>query len=341
MDPRDLNKALKRPKYQMPTLEELLPKLGKAKVFSTLDAKDGFYQIALDKESSMKTAFWTPCGRYCYKRMPFGISVAPEEFECKLQEKLADLPGVVVVCDDILVMGYGDSKEEAMKDHDDNLVKLLQRARQANLKLNKSKMNLRKHKVSFMGHVITSKGLKPDPKKVKAVEEMPRPTSKKELSSLLGFVNYLSKFLPRLTKVAKPLQELTFKEARFLWSPQHETAFSDIKQLVVNNPLLKFYDPLAEVTLQCDAREYGLGATLLQDGQSVAFASRTLSPTERNYAQIEKEYLAIVFGCQRFDQYHFPEAYSCSTVQTPKDAFTSIEIQPCGTVQERKSNVLG
>ena len=160
LDPRDLNKALKRPKYQMPTLEELLPKLGKAKVFSTLDAKDGFYQIALDKESSMKTAFWTLCGRYCYKQMPFGISVAPKEFECKLQEKLADLPGVVVVRDDILVMGYGDSQEEAMKDHDDNLVKLLQRARQANLKLNKSKMNLRKPKVSFMDHVITSKGLK-------------------------------------------------------------------------------------------------------------------------------------------------------------------------------------
>lgn len=183
MDPRDLNIALKRPKYQMPTLEELLPKQGKAKVFSTPDAKDGFYQIALDKESSMKTAFWTPYGRYCYKRMPFGISVAPEEFECKLQEKLADLPGVVVVRDDILVMGYGDSQEEAVKDLDDNLVKLLQRARQANLKLNKSKMNLRKPEVSFMGHVITSKGLKPDPKKVKAVEEMPRPTSKKKLSS--------------------------------------------------------------------------------------------------------------------------------------------------------------
>ena len=81
LDPRDLNKALKRPKYQMPTLEELLPKLGKAKVLSTLDAKDGFYQIALDKQSSMKTAFRTPYGRYCYKRMPFGISVAPEEFE--------------------------------------------------------------------------------------------------------------------------------------------------------------------------------------------------------------------------------------------------------------------
>ena len=91
LDPRDLNKAIQRPKYQMPTLEEILPKLSKAKVFTTLDAKDGFYQIELDEESSKKTTLWTPFGRYRYLRMPFGISVAPEEFECKLREKLTGL----------------------------------------------------------------------------------------------------------------------------------------------------------------------------------------------------------------------------------------------------------
>ena len=243
----------------MPTLEEILPRLAKAKVFSTLDAKDGFYQIGLDQESSMKTAFWTPLGRYHYLQMPFGVSLAPEEFECKLHKKLDDLPGVVVLRDDVLVMGYGDSQEEAVKDHDENLVRLLQRAREVNLKLNKSKINLRKTEVKFMGHVVTNQGLKPDPDKVKAVEAMPRPTYKKELSSLLGFVNYLSKFFPRLSEVAQPLQELTAKEAQYLWSPQHEAAFTDIKQLVSNHPVLKFYDPQAEVTLQCDASEYGLG----------------------------------------------------------------------------------
>ena len=108
LDPRDLNQALKRPKYQMPTLEEILPRLAKAKVFSTLDAKDGFYQIGLDQESSMNR-FLDPFGRYRYLRMPFGVSLAPEEFGCKLHEKLDDLPGVVVLRDDVLVMGYGDS----------------------------------------------------------------------------------------------------------------------------------------------------------------------------------------------------------------------------------------
>ena len=216
LNPKDLNKAVLRPKYQMATLDEVLPKLSKAKVFSTLDAKDGFYQVGLDEESSLKTTFWTPFGRYRYLRLPFGINLAPEEFECKLQEKLNGLPGVIVLRDDILVVGNGETLDEANKNHDENLVRLLDRARQVNLRLNSSKLHLRKSEVRFMGHLITSKGLEPDPDKVKAVEEMPEPTTKQELKSLLGFVNYLSKFLPKLSEVAQPLRDLTAKEAKFI-----------------------------------------------------------------------------------------------------------------------------
>lgn len=235
LDPRDLNQALLRPKYLMPTLEEILPPLSKAKVFTTLDTKDGFYQISLEEESSRKTTFWTPFGRYRYLRMPFGVNVAPQEFECKLHEKLDDLPGVVLIHDDVLVMGHGETYEEAVNDHDKNLLRLLDRAKQVNLKLNKSKMNLRKPEVKFMGHVITKDGLKPDPNKIKAVEEMPRPTCKKETLSLLGFIDYLSKFLQRLSDVAQPLRDLTMKDARFLWSPQHEKAFKEVKKLVISH----------------------------------------------------------------------------------------------------------
>ena len=118
LDPKDLNTAVIRPKYQLPTLDELLPKLSRAKVFSTLDAKDGFYQVGLDENSSLKTTFWTPFGRYKYRRLPFGINLAPEQFECKLHEKLDGLPGVAVIRDDILVMGHGDNEEEANQNHD-------------------------------------------------------------------------------------------------------------------------------------------------------------------------------------------------------------------------------
>jgi len=207
LDPKDLNTAVIRPKYQLPTHDELLPKISRAKVLSTLDAKDGFFQVGLDENSSLKTTFWTPFGRYKYRRLPFGINLAPEEFECKMHEKLDGLLSVAVIRDDILVMGHGENEEEANQNHDENLVRLLEQARKANLRLNSNKMNLRKSEVRFMGHLITKDGLKPVPKKVKAAQEMPRPTSKRELLSLLGFVNYSSKFLPRLSEVAQPLRD--------------------------------------------------------------------------------------------------------------------------------------
>jgi len=235
--------------------------------------------------------------------MPFGVSLAPEEFESNLQDKLADLEGVEVIRDDIIVMGFGETQEQAVRNHDENLLKLLERTRKVNLRLNSKKMEMKKSEVKFMGHLISKDGLIPDPAKVKAVEEMPQPSCKQEVLSLLGFVNYFSRFLPRLADVAQPLRDLTTKNAKYTWAKQHDIAFQEVKKLVVNYPVLKYYDCSAEVTLQCDASEKGLGAVLLQNGQPVAFASKTLSPTERRYAQIEKECLAIVFGCQRFSQY--------------------------------------
>ena len=303
LDPQELNKVIQHLKYQMPTLDELLPKLCKAKIFSTPDAKDSFYQISLDEPSSKLTALWTPFGRYRYLQMPFSVSLTPEEFESNLQEKLADLEGVEVIQDDIIVMGFGETQEQAVLNHDENLIKLLERARKVNLRLNSLKMEQRKPEVKFMQHVISKEGLKPDPAKVKAVEDMPQPSCKQEVLSLLGFVNYLSRFLLRLADVAQPLRDLTCKDAKFTWAKQHDTAFKEVKKLVVNHPILKYYDCNAEVTLQWDASERGLGAVILQNGQLVAFASETLSPTERRYAQIEKECLPIVFACQRFSQY--------------------------------------
>lgn len=147
-----------------------------------------------------------------------------------------------ILRDDILVAGYGDTQEEAEANHDENLKKLLDRARKANLKLNSKKMNLKKQQVKFMGHVITQDGLKPDPDKVKAVKNMPKPKCKQEALSLLGFINYLAKFLPKLSEVAQPLRDLTRANAQFIWSRQHDKAFEDMKKLVIQHPVLKYYD---------------------------------------------------------------------------------------------------
>ena len=287
----------------MPTIDEMLPRLQNAKIFSVLDAKEGFYHIKLDKQSSMLTTFWTPFGRYRWLRMPFGISSAPEEYQRRQQEILEGLKGVEVIADNILVIGSGTTDSDAVKDHDRNLKALLQRARESNLKLNKKKLKLRLHQVPYMGHLLTADGLKPNEEKIKAVKDMPKPASKQDVQRFLGFVNYLSKFAPHLSDVCEPLRRLLDKDAVWTWQKQQEKAFKEAKRVVTMQPVLKFYSLDEEVTLQCDASEKGLGATLLQTKQPVAFASRALSKTEQNYAQIEKECLSIVFGCERFRQY--------------------------------------
>ena len=138
-----MNKALLRSHYQMPTIEEILPELAKAKIFSVLDAKDGYWQVRLDQASSYLTTFWTPEGRYRWLRMPFGIKPAAEEYQRRKHEALRGLKGVSVIADDILVYGCGDTDEDAMADHDKNVEALLQRAREVNLKLNKKEPKLK------------------------------------------------------------------------------------------------------------------------------------------------------------------------------------------------------
>ena len=202
--------------------------------------------------------------------------------------------------------------EDALKDHDSNLLNLLDRARSMNLKLNKKKLRLRLEQVIYMGHSVTSEGLRPDSMKVEAIARMPRPDDKRAVQRLRGCVNYLSRFMPTISEVSEPPRKLTEKNALFLWESQQEEAFQSIKHMIRSTPVLKYYDVASETTIQCDASESGLGAMLLQNRQPVVFASRSLSAVEHRYAQKEKECLVIVFECSRFNQYlHGGESSSC------------------------------
>lgn len=302
LDPIELNKALLDAKYQLPTIEEVLPNLHNAKVFSTVDAKHGFWQIMLDKKSSMLTSFWTPFGRFRFLRMPFGISPAMEIYQKKQNEVLQGLKGISVMADDILIYGCGDDYQEAVKDHNKNLENLLIRMRKVNLKLNKDKVKLCLPEVKYYGHILTSKGVKPDTSKVSAITNMEKPKDKKSVLRFLGMVTYLNKFLPNLSSVAEPLRKLTHDNTDFIWTQVHDRVFENLKQLVANATMLNYFNAKKSVVIQADASSSGLGCSLRQDSP-VAFASKTLTSTQRNYAQIEKEMLAVVFACQRFDQY--------------------------------------
>ncbi len=168
IDPRPLNKALRRQHFPLPTIDDVLPDLTKARVFTVCDVKDGFWHIKLSKESSYLTTFATPCDRYRCIRMPMGISPAPEVFQHRLTQALEGLPEIRIMPDDILVCGEGDNDEAAEKDHDAKLRQLLDRCRNRNIKLNFNKLKLRQKEVPYIGHRLTSKGLKIDAEKVRA-----------------------------------------------------------------------------------------------------------------------------------------------------------------------------
>ena len=286
--------------FPMPTIEEVATRLNGAKIFSVFDASNGFWQVELDQASSLLTTFNTPFGRYCWKRMPFGINSAPEVWQRKMQEHIEGLYGVEVIAD-----GFGNTPEEWHADHDRNVCAFLQRCREKNLKLKKEKAQLRKTEVAFIGHILTPDGLKPDPKKVEAISDMPHPTNVQSLRRFLGMVNYLAKFLPCLSDETEVLRKLTEKDAEWCWLTAHEEAMARIQRMISTAPVLAYYDVTKPVTIQCDASQFGLGAALLQDGHPIAYSSRALTVTERNYAQIEKELLAIVYACEKFDQYIF------------------------------------
>ncbi|KAL5481461.1 hypothetical protein EMCRGX_G021622 [Ephydatia muelleri] len=317
LDPRDLNKAIKRNHFYMPTIDDVLPKLKGAKIFSLLDAKDGFLQVKLTDRSSYLTTFWGPSGRFRWLRMPFGISSAPEEFQRRLQGALHGLSGVAVVADDVLVFGVGSTMEEARVNHDDSLLKLLQRARECNLKLNREKLRLHMPEVLYIGHIISANGIRPDPAKVTAIQEMPEPAGVSDVRRFLGMCNYLSRYVPRLSEVSEPLRKLTEAEATFGWGVEEKSAFEKLKELISDQQRLAFYDVRKPVVIQCDASTVGLGAVLMQEGRPVASVSRSLSKSEKNYVAIELECLAIVFACQKFHQYIFGKKVRIETDHKP------------------------
>ena len=311
-----VNKAIIRPVYPIPTLEENVHRFHQAKIFSVFDIKDAFQNIELTLESSLLTTMHTPWGHYRWTRLPFGISSAPEEFQRRLHDVLSGMEGVVNIADDIIVVGRGESLADATKDHDRTVLNLLARLSEHNLKLNPDKIQFKTSTAPFMGHILTPEGLKPSTEIVTAVLEMPQPRDKAATRRFLGTITYLAKFCPNLSEVVRPLRDLTHIKQEFLWSEQHTNAFAKAKELVSKTPCLRYFDINSPVVLQVDASEYGLGAALLQpvtdpngssniQWQPVAYSSSSLSPTEQQYAQIEKETLAIVHAFHKFDQLLF------------------------------------
>ena len=272
LDPKQLNKALKRERYPLPITDDVLPDLSRAKVFTKFDARNRYWHVQFDDESSKLTTFDTPFGRYRWKRLPFGISVASEIFQKRLKQALDRLDGLLSIHDDMVVYGVGDTEEEPMADHNKNLEQFPQRCRQKGVKLNEKKLKVMCKEIPYMGHLVTAGGLKPDPDKVEAVRNMPKSDNVQAVRRFCGFVNYLAKFLPRLAELLEPIQQLTRNDVEWQWRHEHEAAFEKVKAIVTAAPLLKYCNPKEELTVPCDANDKGLGAALIQKGQPLQAA---------------------------------------------------------------------
>ena len=297
LDPRQLNKSIKREHFPTPTMEDIIVQLGGKKIFTILDQKDAFWQIELDDESAPLCTFNSPFGRYMFKRMPFGISSASEIQQKKTFQTFGDIPGVHIVADDMLIAAKDDDE------HDEILHKVLSRAQQQGVRFNLKKLQLRRNEVMYLGMKVSGEGITPDPAKIEAIINMPDPSDRTGVLRLLGMLNFLSSFIPNKAKITAPLRNLLKSDVPWHWEAEHKQAMSDIKQVLTSTPALKLFDSSAPATIQSDASAHGIGACLLQNGHPVAYVSRSLSDTESRYAVLEKELLAILFAATKFQHY--------------------------------------
>ena len=305
IDPQPLNQALLREHYKLATLDDVLPNMNNSKMFSKLDVQEAFWHVELDAASSLLTTMITPYGRYRWARLPFGLKVSSEVFQKKLNDALESIAGVICVADDIIVTGCGATKMLAERDHDDNLKRLQERWTERNIKLNNAKAEYKRDNVIFMGHKINTEGIQADDDKVKAILEMPSPTDIHGVKRFCGMIQYLARFMPDLATDLEPIRGLTRQGVVWNWSKQCEEAFKTVKRKITTTPMLAYIDSDKELVLQVDSSQDGLGVVMMQDGKPIEFTSRSLTPPERRWAQLEKELLSVVFGLERFDQYTF------------------------------------
>ena len=303
LDMRIPNTALIRRRVQIPTVDEILRKMEGATIFTEVDLSQGYLQLTSAEESRYITAFPTPeDGPHRFTRLIMGASPSGEHFHEIIHDLIKEIPGVANISDNIWIWSHDKAT------HLQQLDQLLTKLETSGITLKLPKCSFAVPQINVFGHIVSASGIQPDDKKIKAVQEAPHPTTASEVRSFLGLTNYCSRYIPAYSSLTFPLRQLTKADSQFEWNNEQEQAFQSLKQALTSSPVLAHYSLEAKTRVVVDASPWAVGAVLLQEQtdtswRPVAYGSRSLTETERKYAQIEKEGLAIVFGCEHFHMY--------------------------------------
>lgn len=306
VDYRSLNKATVLDAHPLPTPNEALESLGERKpaYFTTMDLAQGFYQLVIDEESRPYTAFRCHLGLYQFKRLPMGLKNSPSTFQRTMEAIMRGLTWKIamIYMDDIVV--FSPTFEQHLVD----LRQVLERLKQANLKLKPSKCFFARRTISYLGHTVTSEGIHVDPEKIEAVRSYPAPRNLKDLRSFLGMTGYYRRFVESYASIASPLYRLTKSDVPFVWTEACEKAFQQLKEKLITAPILAYPDFTKPFRVHTDASGFAIGAVLCQEQSDktirpIAYAGRSLNDAERNYGITEKECLAFVYAAKQFECY--------------------------------------
>ena len=296
--------------YSLPRIDEALDCLGGARIFTSLDLKSGYWQVEMDEDLKELTAFTVgPLGFYECNRMPFGLTNAPATFQCLMESCLGDLHlnWCIIYLDDIIV--FADTPEEHVK----RLRDVFEKLAEAGLKLKPSKCEFFKSCVNYLGHVISKEGIECDPKKIEAVKNWPIPVTVTDVRSFLGFTNHYHRFIQGYAKITHSLNKLisgdnaNYKKKKVKWTRECQVTFDELKNKCTQTPILAYANYKKPFIVHTDASELGLGAVLYQRDDAnvkrvIAYASRTLTASERKYPAHKLEFLALKWSVT--DQFH-------------------------------------
>lgn len=347
VDYRRLNSCSTRDAFPLPRIEDALEALGQAKYFSTLDLTSGYWQVEVAEHDKHKTAFTTPMGLYEANRMPFGLQNAPSTFQRLMTCCFGDLnySHLLIYLDDLIIFSKN------FEEHLQRLQLVFDRLREHGLKLKPSKCHLMRREVQYLGHLVSSGGIRTDPEKISKVKDWPQPTNRKEVLQFLGFAGYYRRFVESYAKLAAPLYRLTSGDPKrkirgkkmpaapdtpFLWTDECTKAFNALKEKLTSAPLLGYPDYTLPFVLQTDASGEGLGAVLaqIQDGSErvIAYASRGLSPPETRYPAHKLEFLALKWAVTgKFFDHLYGHKFSVLTDNNPlKYVMTTAKLDATG-----------